>query len=189
MVDRNKGNEWEVCKMHDYRPEMSLPKTTLQKIANGIGYGVFIISVLYSILNLPTLPSDVPIHFNFAGEVDGWGSKYVLLLLPFIGVVTVLALAAVEKRPHMHNYPQHINETNVRQFYEISIRTANLIKSGTLIIFGLLQIEIVLAAKESSVTFGNILFGAMIVFLILPIAWHIYSMVQLKPTKENSNGV
>ena len=175
--------------MHDYRPEISLPKTTLQKIANGIGYGVFIISVLYSILNLPTLPSEVPIHFNFAGEADGWGSKYVLLLLPFVGIVTVLALEAVEKRPHVHNYPQHINESNVHQFYEISIRTANLIKNGTLVIFGLLQIEIVLGAKESSFTFGNMLFGTMIVIVLLPIAWHIFSMTQLKPTKENSKGV
>lgn len=170
--------------MYEYRPEISLPKTTLQKIANGVGYGVFIIGVLYSIVSLATLPSDVPIHFNFAGEADGWGSKYVLLLLPFIGIVTVLALEALEKRPHFHNYPHYMNEVNVRQFYEVSVRTSNLIKNGTLLIFGLAQIEIVQSAKEAQFTFGSILVGIIVVALFVPIVWHIYSSVQLKPTKD-----
>lgn len=169
--------------MKEYRPEILLPKTTLQKVANVIGYGVFIIGILYSIVSLPTLPSVVPIHFNFAGEADGWGSKYVLLGLPFIGVVTVLALEAIEKRPHLHNYPHYLNEGNVRQFYAMSIRTLNLVKNGTLIIFGLMQIEIVQTAKEAQFTFGSLVI-IIVVALFIPIAWHIYSSIQLKPTEE-----
>ena len=170
--------------MKEYRPEITLPKSTLQKIANAVGYGVFIIGILYSIISLPTLPSEVPIHFNFAGEADGWGSKYVLLLLPFIGVVLVLALEAVEKRPYLHNYPQYINEANVRQFYGVSVRTSNLTKNGTLLFFGLLQIDIVQSAKEAQFTFGSILVGIIVVALFVPIVWHIYSIIQLKPTKD-----
>ena len=126
----------------------------------------------------------VPIHFNFAGEADGWGSKYVLLVLPLIGIVTVLALEAVEKRPHIHNYPHYVNETNVRQFYAVSVRTSNLIKNGTLLIFSLLQIEIVQSAKEAQFIFGSTLVGIILVALFVPIGWHIYSSIQLKPTKD-----
>ena len=166
--------------MYDYRPKLSLPKTRLQKVANIIGYGTFIIGIIYSLFHLATLPAEVPIHFNFAGEADGWGSKYVLLVLPIIGIVTLLPLEAMEKRPHMHNYPSRINESNVYQFYESSIRTMNLVKNGTLIIFGLLQIEIIQTARESSFTFGNILLGFIIFILVVPIIWHILSIRQIK---------
>ena len=170
--------------MREYRPEITLPKSTLQKIANAVGYGIFIVGVLYSFVSLTTLPSEVPIHFNFAGEADGWGSKYVLLVLPLIGIVTVLALEAVEKRPHIHNYPHYVNEANVRQFYEVSVRTSNLIKNGTLLIFGLIQIEIVQSAKEAPFTFGVTLGGIIALVLVVPIVWHLYSSIQLKPTKD-----
>ena len=170
--------------MKEYRPDITIPKSTLQKIANAVGYGVFVVGVLYSIVSLPTLPSEVPIHFNFAGEADGWGSKYVLLVLPLIGIVTVLALEALEKRPHFHNYPHYMNEANVRQFYAVSVRTSNLIKNGTLLIFGLLQIEIVQSAKEAQFIFGAILGGIVVVVLFVPIVWHFYSSFQLKPTKD-----
>ena len=133
--------------MYEYRPKLDLPRTRIQKVANIVGYGVFIIGIIYSIIYLPSLPAEVPIHFNIGGEVDGWGSKYTLLLLPFIGIVSFLALEAVEKRPHIHNYPSSLDENNVYQHYALSIRTANLVKNGTLVIFGLLQFEIVQSAQ------------------------------------------
>lgn len=167
--------------MNDYRPKLELPRTRMQKVANIVGYGVFIIGIIYSIINLATLPQEVPIHFNIAGEVDGWGSKYILLLLPFIGIVTLLALEALEKRPHVHNYTStNINENNVYQHYELSIRTCNLVKNGTLVFLGLLQIEIVQSAKQASFTFGNFLLGILVVLLVLPIIWHITSLIKLK---------
>ncbi len=169
--------------MYEYRPEISLPKTTFQKVANIIGYGIFIGSTIYSIISLATLPSEVPIHFNLAGEADGWGSKYVLLILPLIGLFSILALEAVEKRPHMHNYPQHINETNVHQFYGISIRTMNLVKNGMLLTFGLIQLEMVQSAKEASFALGSLLLPFVIVVVVTPIAWHIYSMMKIKAAK------
>ena len=169
--------------MHEYRPEISLPKTSLQKIANIIGYVMFIGCTIYSLVNLAILPSEVPIHFNLAGEADGWGSKYVLLILPLIGLFSILALEAVEKRPHMHNYPAHINETNVHQFYGISVRTTNLVKNGVLLTFGLLQLEMVQSAKEASFAFGSLLLPLVLVAVFVPIVWHIYSMVQIKAPK------
>ena len=169
--------------MYEYRPEISLPKTTFQKIANIIGYGIFIGSAIYSILSLPILPSEVPIHFNLAGEVDGWGSKYFLLILPIIGFFSILALEAVEKRPHIHNYPTHINETNVHQFYRISIRSMNLVKNGMLLTFGLLQLEMVQSAKEASFALGSLLLPLLLLAVFVPIAWHIYSIVQIKAPK------
>ena len=41
---------------------------------------------------LPFLPDQVPMHYDFAGNIDGWGSKWENLLLP--GVVLLMGIIA-----------------------------------------------------------------------------------------------
>lgn len=38
----------------------------------------------YALYLYPTLAERIPIHFNIKGEVDGWGSKESIFLMPFI---------------------------------------------------------------------------------------------------------
>ena len=103
--------------------------------------------------------------------------------MPFIAIVTTLALEAIEKRPHIHNYSYRLNENNVYQFYAISIRSLNLVKNGTLIIFGMLQFEMVQTAREAAFTLGNVMMGLLVILLVLPILWHIISISKLKELK------
>lgn len=163
-----------------YRPQIHLPKSKWQLRLNVIGYVVFIAAVVYSLIQLVSLPAEVPIHFNFAGEADGWGSKYFLLLLPFITVILTLVLEALEKNPQMHNYPDRMNESNVMEFYRTSVQTLNVLKNGLLIIFGLLQLEIVLAAQQSSFAFGVLLPIFLGIVVIVPIVWHFVAISKIK---------
>ena len=38
--------------------------------------------LIITLLALPFLPETIPAHYNFAGEVDRWGSKYETLIFP-----------------------------------------------------------------------------------------------------------
>lgn len=172
--------------MLNNRPKIEIETTSMQKILNIIGYTIFIASAIVSLMYLPSLPDTVPIHFNLAGEADGWGSKYILLLLPFIGIITLLPMESLEKKPHLHNYPSSMNEHNMKQYYAISMRTMNLVKNGTLVLFGLLQIEMVLAALESEFSFGITFIVIIVVLLFLPMIWHFMSIRQVnKETKTD----
>ena len=42
---------------------------------------------------LQFLPDRVPLHYNFAGEIDRWGSKWEYLLLPGIALLFVACLS------------------------------------------------------------------------------------------------
>lgn len=59
-------------------------------------YPLFIIPVLYLAFIWPSLEAEVPIHYDFAGDADGFGDKRVLLfaviLLPFLTYVALLTL-------------------------------------------------------------------------------------------------
>lgn len=46
-------------------------------------------------LALPALPESIPAHYNFAGEVDRWGSKYETLIFPAINVIFALIMVQV----------------------------------------------------------------------------------------------
>ena len=54
----------------------------------------------------------VPMHYNFNGEVDTYGSKSSMLILLFIDVICYVGIALLSKYPEVYNYCVEINEEN-----------------------------------------------------------------------------
>lgn len=129
-----------------YRPILSIPKTKLEKFLNGIGCILFGGAILYLIVSWGDIPNRVPAHFNGAGEVNRWGSKYEMMILPFIGLFLFVLMSLLERAPHMHNYPQRINESNAEQFYMHSRKLVNAIKNICLTMFAYIIVQIVRVA-------------------------------------------
>lgn len=129
-----------------YRPILTLPKTKYEKCLDVIGSGLFTVSILFIILQWGNLPEEIPAHFNAKGEVDRWGSKIEVLILPGIGIFMWIFLGLLEKAPHMHNYPARLNECNVEAFYLNSRKLCNEVKNFCLILFAIISCEIVLVA-------------------------------------------
>ena len=129
-----------------YRRILTLPKTKYEKCLDVIGSGLFTVSILFIILQWGNLPEEIPAHFNAKGEVDRWGSKIEVLILPGIGIFMWIFLGLLEKAPHMHNYPARLNERNVEAFYLNSRRLCNEVKNFCLILFAIISCEIVLVA-------------------------------------------
>ncbi|UDK98697.1 DUF1648 domain-containing protein [Lysinibacillus sphaericus] len=129
-----------------YRPILTLPKTKYEKCLDFIGSGLFTVSILFIILQWGNLPEEIPAHFNAKGEVDRWGSKIEVLILPGIGIFMWIFLGLLEKAPHMHNYPARLNERNVEAFYLNSRKLCNEVKNFCLILFAIISCEIVLVA-------------------------------------------
>ncbi len=127
-----------------YRPILTLPKTKYEKCLDVIGSGLFTVSILFIILQWGNLPGEIPAHFNAKGEVDRWGSKIEVLILPGIGIFMWIFLGLLA--PHMHNYPARLNERNVEAFYLNSRRLCNEVKNFCLILFAIISCEIVLVA-------------------------------------------
>ena len=49
-----------------------------------IALGLVLLPFAYALYLYPTLPNKIPMHFNINGEVDGWGSRESIYLLPSI---------------------------------------------------------------------------------------------------------
>ncbi len=86
------SNSWE-------RPKLNIKKTKNEWIWDIIGYSFYFGSIIFLIAVWNRLPEKVPGHFNASGEVDRWGSKWELLILPGIGAFIILFLQTLEKFP------------------------------------------------------------------------------------------
>jgi len=163
-----------------YRPILKLPKTKFEKLWDYIGCGIFMLSILYIFIMWGEIPEEVPRHFNGAGEVDRWGTKIELFILPFIGVFLWILLSLLEKAPHMHNYPARLNENNVKAFYLNSRKTLNEIKNLCLIIFAVISFQMVRIAIGEVETIGWWLLPIVLIGTAIPIIKGIVATFKIK---------
>ena len=151
--------------MFPERPQIHIEKTMLEKLANIIGIASIVAMILYIALNWSALPDDVPIHFNAAGEVDSWGSKWMLFFLPIITIALHLFMEVIEKRPHTHNYPARLTEQNAAQFYKESCQTLNLTKNIATMMLAYIAVRSVLVALEKVQGLGITVMGIFLLML------------------------
>ena len=60
-------------------------------------YSLTVICILATSLLLSVMPDTVPLHYNFAGEVDRFGSKYEFLIMHLITLVLTYILLITAK--------------------------------------------------------------------------------------------
>ena len=163
-----------------YRPILDLPKTKREKVWDWIGGGIFLVSILYIIVVWGKIPDGVPAHFNGAGEVDRWGSKFELFLLPFIGLFLWILLSLLEKAPHMHNYPARLSESNVEAFYLNSRKILNEVKNYCLILFAVISFQMVRIALGDVQSLGWWFLPLVIIGTAVPIIKGIVMNTKIK---------
>ncbi|PJO41104.1 DUF1648 domain-containing protein [Lysinibacillus xylanilyticus] len=163
-----------------YRPILKLPKTKYEKTWDYIGGGLFVLSILYIFVMWGKLPEEIPGHFNGAGEVDRWGSKIELLILPFIGLFLWILLGLLEKAPYMHNYPARLNESNVEAFYLNSRKGLNEIKNLCLILFAAISFQMIRIALGEAENIGWWFLPIVIIVIAIPIIKGIVATTKIK---------
>lgn len=163
-----------------YRPIINLPKAKREKVWDCLGGGVFLASIVYIIVMWGKLPDEIPGHFNGAGEVDRWGTKIELFILPFIGLLLWVLMGLLEKVPHLHNYPARLNESNVERFYLNSRKLLNEIKNICLMIFAIISFQMVQIALGEAQSLGWWFLPLVIIGAGVPI---IKGMIELSKIK------
>ncbi len=154
----------------EYRPKLDLPKTISEKLWDVVGYVALIGSVVFLMMVWEDLPAEVPAHYSASGEVNRWGSKFELLILPGIALFIIILLQFLEKRPHLHNYPQRINESNAKAFYLNSRKMLNLMKNICAVLFAFILVESVSISMEWSEGTGPLVFILLTFGLLIPLA-------------------
>lgn len=110
------------------RPQIIIPFTVTDKIVEAIGVVALLSFWTMLIINYPKLPDIIPIHYNAAGEVDNFGHKISLFILPIIASVVFIGFSYLSKIPHTFNYMVEINTENARKQYTIATQMLRYLK-------------------------------------------------------------
>ncbi len=97
-------------------------------------------TILYLIWKWDKLPNKIPTHYNGAGEIDGYGSKWTVWFGPFFMVLAYVTLRLVEKHPGSWNTGVTVTRQNKDKVYLVLKDMLVCLKLSIILIFSFLSI-------------------------------------------------
>jgi len=154
------------------RPKIRPPKKFWDKILESIAIMGVLIGIYLAIQAWPNLPTTIPIHFDAAGNADGFGSKAMIWLLPAIGVVMVPAMLFLRRFPWLSNVPFEITEENAAYQYGLIVRLLSLLACFVSLLFLLLVYDTISIAFGGSSLLGWLFMPIFLTGIMGPIIWY-----------------
>ena len=134
---------------------------TLWQRALGLAAPVLLLGALVFVLcRFPALPEKVPMHFNAAGEIDGYGGRASLLLMPLIGLVMDAVLAITARFPKSWNLGVRVTLLNRVRVYRLARDMMAELRLAMAVLFGGFGVYMSLLPEHFS--------GGAVFLLLLP---------------------
>lgn len=133
--------------MKQEKPKIKVQLTAFDHLMEISGWSVLVFTWGFLYFNYEKLPTSIPVHFNFSGYADGFGSKWIIFLLPAIATVIYIAITIINKYPHRFNYPILITRRNAKRHYTQATRRMRFLKFFTSVLLSYLTYRIILIAS------------------------------------------
>lgn len=136
------------------RPKIKLKLTTIDKILEIPGWTSILAIWILTITNYTNLPETIPMHYNGAGQADGFGGKGNILTLPIIATILFVGLTILKQFPYVFNYPTNITSDNALRQYANATRLIRYLKLILVIIFGLIAFKTIQMQTDKQMDLG-----------------------------------
>jgi uncharacterized membrane protein len=161
--------------MNSKRPRLNIPFEPIDIFIELISVSMLLIMWIYAIYNYAELPDTIPTHFDGKGEIDDYGSKLTIWIVPGIATIMYVGLFILNKFPHFHNYMINITEENALKNYRFSTRILRTVNFLCVLLMVFITYKIIESAKGTDFTLGNWFLPVVVgVSIILPIVLLIY---------------
>lgn len=145
-------------------------------VFNALATIIVIVTLLFFIAFYEKIPSLIPTHYGFNGEVDSWGNKNTLWYFVIGNIVINILLGILTKYPQIYNYPFKVTDKNREKVYA----------SGSLFVAALrLVVSLVVACVIlfMSLSVEKIPILLYVFILSLPVISVLYGVIQLIKNK------
>lgn len=149
------------------RPRIRIPLSSADKIIEAVSLLLLLIIWAAILLTFEKLPEQVPLHFNASGEIDRYGKKTELFIVPIIATMLYVGLSFLNQYPHIFNYMRKVHRRNAKILYTNSTKMLRLLKLILMIIFGAI-VFISFRAAFTGVGLERWFLPVAIVLLLLP---------------------
>jgi len=164
---------------YEDRPKLKLEKTTTEYLMEYTTFGLLAFSFVYAFYNYSSLPEEIPMHFNYSGEVTRYGNKDSIWALLIIGAATVALMYYLNKSPHIFNYAKKITLENAKEYYTGATKIMRYLNLGIALLFSLISYEIITVAldgtKRFSVISNYIIIAIVVTMALFPLVYLIKS--------------
>ena len=84
--------------------------TQFQLLLEVAGILMLLSMVIFLLIRYNSIPDVIPTHFNGAGEIDKWGRKSQILIIPIVGIFLYLFVTGISLYPSIWNIPCKITK-------------------------------------------------------------------------------
>lgn len=122
------------------------------------------------------LPARIPVHFDGAGHVNGWGSPGMLWLMPAIATGVYLLISWVSRHPQSFNFPARVTPSNRARLQSVALEMISWIKAEMVCLFGWLQWATIESARRGASAVSPWSVPMAIVIIWFTIGWYFVAM-------------
>lgn len=127
-----------------------------------------------------TLPELVPVHFNIWGVPDGNGSKVVLAVIAFVGLLMYFLLTIPQRNPANSNIPFKVTDSNRAEHLLLVQSLMTVLKFEMGVIFSYLDWMIVEIARGHASGIGPWFGIGLIVMIMGTVSWYYFQGARIK---------
>jgi uncharacterized membrane protein len=160
-------------KNESVRPRIKLKRTPIDWVLEFVAFAFLLILIILPLAYFKTLPETVPVHFNSAGQPDGYGSRSSLMLLPLIGAFMYLLMTILEAFPHIYNFPVEITPENAHIQYRIATRLIRILKKVILVLFSFISYQTIKTATGGAAGLGKAFLPLFLLLTFIPIVFYL----------------
>ncbi|WP_158093276.1 DUF1648 domain-containing protein [Gottfriedia solisilvae] len=151
------------------RPRLNIQRTPLQNWINIISVFIMGGTAIYLLVNYAKLLDQIPMHFNYLGEVDYWGPKESIFILLGVSILIYILNTRTQHIPHKFNYIVEITEENAEKQYQMAVRMMSIMNLEIMLLTSYISWVIVENIQLNSyvmILFLIILFSTLIMYLV-----------------------
>lgn len=160
--------------------ELKIKKSSFHVFFDWFAGIVFIGITIYWLIQLSSLPDEVPMHYNAKGEIDRYGSKWETIILPVMTVFLWGMCTLGEKHPSVMNIPKKLTEDNKQEIYTISTHLLSVVKNVSLLIFSFVIFEICWTAKGNTQLLTSWFLPVLLLVILGPIIYYSIRLYKVK---------
>ncbi|MBQ3610761.1 MAG: DUF1648 domain-containing protein [Firmicutes bacterium] len=146
-------------------------KEIIYLIMNIIGVLALLGSTLFVIIMWSQIPDQIPTHYNFAGEADGYGGKGSLIFMMVLAWFVFILITVLMRFPNTWNMPVKVTAENKARLYSITKAMLEVIKMLVSLLFAVMLINAAIATPMP-----RFILIALIAAMLLSIIMGIFMM-------------
>lgn len=162
------------------RPRIQPGRTLTDLVLETAGFLLLTGMWVYVVASYSELPDRIPVHYNIHGKADAFGGKNNVFTIPVIATLLFAGLCALNRFPHLFNYPKPITPENALNQYSIMSRMMRVLNLVILGVFAFISWRTISHSENSEMISGPWFVIIITAMPLLPVVYYTWRSIRQK---------